>query len=150
MTARTRADLESLPRYVPGRTIPGAVKLASNEVSAGPLPSVVAAIADAAAGINRYPDNGVTALLERLAARLDVPQSHLAAGSGSVALCQQLVQATCGRDDEVLFAWRSFEAYPLLTQVAGVRQLQGRVAVTERRLVDQVRLARPAPPTRGQ
>jgi histidinol-phosphate aminotransferase len=121
ITARIRADLESVPVYVPGRTIPGAVKLASNEVSAGPLPSVVAAIADAAAGINRYPDNEVTALLERLAARLEVPPSHLAAGSGSVALCQQLVQATCGRDDEVLFAWRSFEAYPLIAQVAGVR-----------------------------
>ncbi len=122
MTVRTRADLESLPVYVPGRTIPGAVKLASNEVSAGPLPSVVAAIAAAAAGVNRYPDNGATALLERLAARLGVPQSRLAAGCGSVTLCQQLVQATCGRDDEVLFAWPSFEAYPLITQVAGVRQ----------------------------
>ncbi|MGH8919096.1 MAG: hypothetical protein ACRD0H_12360, partial [Actinomycetes bacterium] len=32
MTARVRADLESLPVYVPGRSIPGAVKLASNEV----------------------------------------------------------------------------------------------------------------------
>ncbi len=122
MTPRTRADLESLRGYVPGRTIPGAVKLASNEVSEGLLPSVVAAIADAAAGVNRYPDNGVTALLERLAARLDVPQSHLAAGSGSVALCQQLVAATCGRDDEVLFAWPSFEAYPLIALVAGARQ----------------------------
>ncbi|HKR49184.1 MAG TPA: pyridoxal phosphate-dependent aminotransferase [Pseudonocardiaceae bacterium] len=121
MTARTRADLESLPLYVPGRTIPGAVKLASNEVSDGPLPSVVAAITDAAAGVNRYPDNGVTALLDRLATRLNVSQSHLAAGSGSVALCQHLVQATCGRDDEVLFGWPSFEAYPLLIQVAGVR-----------------------------
>ncbi|MGH3813148.1 MAG: pyridoxal phosphate-dependent aminotransferase [Pseudonocardiaceae bacterium] len=122
MTTRTRADLESLRVYVPGRHIPGAVKLASNEVSEGPLPSVVAAIADAAAGINRYPDNGVTALLERLAARLDVPQSHLTAGSGSVALCQQLVQATCGHADEVLFAWPSFEAYPLITLVAGAQQ----------------------------
>jgi histidinol-phosphate aminotransferase len=122
MAARIRVDLESLPVYVPGRTIPGTVKLASNEVSAGPLPSVVAAIADAAAGVNRYPDNGATALLERLAVRLDVPQSHLIAGSGSVALCQLLVQATCGHDDEVLFAWRSFEAYPLIAQVAGVRQ----------------------------
>ncbi|MGQ0719686.1 MAG: pyridoxal phosphate-dependent aminotransferase [Pseudonocardiales bacterium] len=122
MTARTRADLESLRVYVPGRHIPGSIKLASNEVSEGPLPSVVAAIADAAAGINRYPDNGVTALVDRLAARLDVPQSHLATGCGSVTLCQQLVEATCGRDDEVLFASPSFEAYPLITLVAGVRQ----------------------------
>ena len=111
MTARIRADLESVPGYVPGRTIPGAVKLASNEVSAGPLPSVLAAIADAAAGVNRYPDNGVTALLDRLAARLEVPTSQLTAGCGAVMLCQQLMQATCGPADEVLFAWRSFEAY---------------------------------------
>jgi histidinol-phosphate aminotransferase len=122
MTARTRADLESLPGYVPGRSIPGAVKLASNEVSAGPLPSVIAAINDAAAGVNRYPDNGVTALVERLAARLDLPPSHLTVGAGSVALCQQLVQITCGPTDEVLFAWRSFEAYPIITQIVGGRQ----------------------------
>ncbi|HEX2291040.1 MAG TPA: histidinol-phosphate transaminase [Pseudonocardiaceae bacterium] len=121
MTARTRADLDLLPLYVPGRDIPGAVKLASNEVSEGPLPSVAAAIADAAASVNRYPDNGVTALRRRLAARLDVPQPHLALGSGSVALCQQLVQATCGHGDEVLFAWPSFEAYPLIARVAGAR-----------------------------
>jgi histidinol-phosphate aminotransferase len=122
MTARTRADLDSLPFYVPGRNIPGAVKLASNEVFEGPLPSVAAAITDAAASVNRYPDNGVTTLLRCLATRLDVPQSHLATGSGSVALCQQLVQATCGHGDEVLFAWPSFEAYPLITKVAGARQ----------------------------
>ncbi|HEY2723163.1 MAG TPA: histidinol-phosphate transaminase, partial [Pseudonocardiaceae bacterium] len=119
MTARTRADLEALAGYVPGRDIPGAVKLASNEVSAGPLPSVVAAIAEAAAGVHRYPDNGIIALLDRLAARLGVPRARLAAGCGSVSLCQQLVQATCGPAAEVLFAWRSFEAYPLVTQVAG-------------------------------
>ncbi len=122
MTAWIRPDLESLPGYVPGQTIAGAVKLASNEVADGPLPSVVAAIAEAAAGINRYPDNGATALLDRLSVRLKVPRSQLATGCGSVALCQQLVQATCGRDDEVLFAWRSFEAYPLIARVAGIRQ----------------------------
>ena len=122
MAARTRADLESLPGYVPGRSVPGAVKLASNEVSDGPLPSVVTAIAGAAAEVNRYPDNAMSALLERLADRLDVPAAQLSAGCGSVMLCQQLLQATCGPDDEVLFAWRSFEAYPLLARVAGVRQ----------------------------
>ena len=122
MTARIRAELTSLPRYVPGLTLPGAVKLASNEVSAGPLPSVVAAIADAAADVNRYPDNGVSALLGRLAARLDVPLEQLSAGAGSVMLCQQLLLAVCGPEDEVLFAWRSFEAYPLLAQAVGVAQ----------------------------
>ena len=116
-----RADLDQLPSYIPGRSIQGAVKLASNEVTAAPPPSVVAAIADAAAGVNRYPSNAATALTDRLAARLDVPTSQLAIGPGSVALCQHLVQATCGPADEVVFAWRSFEAYPIVTQVVGAR-----------------------------
>jgi histidinol-phosphate aminotransferase len=122
MTVRMRADLEALPGYVPGRTVTGAIKLASNEVPAGPLPSVVEAIADAGAAANRYPDTACTALVGRLATRLDVPATRLSVGCGSVMLCQQLVQATCTEADEVAFAWRSFEAYPLVTQVSGARQ----------------------------
>lgn len=121
MTVRFRADLDQLPEYVPGRSIPGVVKLASNEVSADPLPSVVAAISAAAAGVNRYPDNGVASLVDRLSVWLDVSASQLTVGAGSVALCQHLVQASCGPNDEVLFAWRSFEAYPIITQVHGAR-----------------------------
>jgi histidinol-phosphate aminotransferase len=82
----------------------------------------MAAISAAAAGVNRYPDNAVTTLGDRLSAQLDVPEAQLTIGAGSVALCQHLVQATCGPADEVLFAWRSFEAYPILPQVAGTRQ----------------------------
>lgn len=121
-TARTRVDLESLPDYVPGRSIPGALRLASNEVPAGPLPSVIAAISDAAGGVNRYPDDRASALLERLASRWQLPVSQLALGCGSSMLCQQLVQATCGPADEVLFAWRSFELYPIIAQVVGTRR----------------------------
>ncbi|GDY31239.1 histidinol-phosphate transaminase [Gandjariella thermophila] len=122
MTVRTRADLDQLPGYVPGRTIPGAIKLASNEVSPGPLPSVVEAITQAAAGVNRYPDNSAAALVSRLATWLDVDADRIAVGCGSVSLCQQLVQATCTEADEVIFGWRSFEAYPIITQVVGARQ----------------------------
>ncbi|MGW4115072.1 histidinol-phosphate transaminase [Actinosynnema sp. NPDC004786] len=124
MTVRTRADLVALPEYVPGRTVPGAIKLASNEVSAGPLPSVVRAIADAATAVNRYPDTAATDLVARLGDKLGVDAGHLAVGCGSVTLCQQLVQATCADTDEVLFAWRSFEAYPLVTAVVGARQVK--------------------------
>ncbi|EIE97207.1 histidinol-phosphate transaminase [Saccharomonospora glauca] len=113
----TRADLAALPAYVPGRTVPGAIKLASNEVPGGPLPSVADAIAKASGEINRYPDMGAWALVERLAGEFDVPTSRIAVGCGSVSLCQQFVQALCAPGDEVLFAWRSFEAYPIVTQV---------------------------------
>jgi histidinol-phosphate aminotransferase len=125
MTAQTREDLASLPSYLPGRNIPGAIKLASNEVAAGPLPSVQAVIATAAGSVNRYPDMGAVALIERIARHVGVEPGRVAVGCGSVSLCQQLVQATCTASDEVLFGWRSFEAYPIITQVVGA----GRVMV---------------------
>jgi histidinol-phosphate aminotransferase len=109
---------------VPGRTIAGAIKLASNEVAAGPLPSVVAAIAAAGVDVNRYPDSHSGALVTRLAARFDVAADQLSVGCGSVTLCQQLLQATCTHADDAVFGWRSFEAYPILTKVVGARAVQ--------------------------
>jgi len=114
-----RPDLASLPAYVPGRTIPGAIKLASNEVALPPPPSVLAAIAEAAAEGNRYPDLAVTGLTARLADARGVAVARIAVGCGSVSLCQQLVNITCRTSsDEVVYAWRSFEAYPIVIQVA--------------------------------
>jgi histidinol-phosphate aminotransferase len=115
-----RPDLDSLPAYVPGRAIPGAIKLASNEVPLPPTAPVLAAVAEATAAGNRYPDLAVTELTARLAETLGVDTPRIAVGCGSVSLCQQLVQATCREPaDEVLFAWRSFEAYPIVTQIGG-------------------------------
>lgn len=119
VTAELRSDLDAIPAYVPGRSVPGAIKLASNESPGGPLPGVVEAIAAAAAGVARYPDNAAVALTEVIARKIGVPEANVVAGCGSVALCQQLVQITCAAGDEVVFSWRSFEAYPVVTRVAG-------------------------------
>lgn len=121
MEPMIRAGIDDLPAYVPGRTIPGAVKLASNEVSLPPPPSVLAAIAEAAASGNRYPDNAVTGLTEKIARRHGLAPERVAVGCGSVSLCQQLVQATCAPEDEVVFAWRSFEMYPIHTRMVAAR-----------------------------
>ncbi|MDT7760526.1 MAG: histidinol-phosphate aminotransferase, partial [Mycobacterium sp.] len=53
MTARLRPEMAELPAYVPGKTVPGAIKLASNETVFGPLPGVREAIERAAAAVNR-------------------------------------------------------------------------------------------------
>jgi histidinol-phosphate aminotransferase len=119
----TRADLESLPLYVAGRTIPGAIKLASNEVPGGPLPSVAKAIVEAASGVNRYPDTGAQGLTDRLTEALGFPASQIAIGCGSVSLCQQMVQAVCAPGEEVIYGWRSFEAYPIVVQVANAQSV---------------------------
>ncbi|OZE38066.1 histidinol-phosphate transaminase [Rhodococcus sp. 05-2254-5] len=124
MTVHIRPDLDAIPAYVPGRSFPGAIKLASNETTQGPLPSVREAIAEAAGGVNRYPDIRATALVESLAKKLGVAPENVAAGNGSVALCQEVVQITCGPGDEVVFAWRSFEAYPIIVRVTGATPVQ--------------------------
>ena len=36
----------------------------------------------------------------------------------------QIIQATCDPGDEVVFAWRSFEAYPIVTALAGATAVQ--------------------------
>lgn len=126
MTARLRPALAGLPVYVPGKTVPGAIKLASNETVFGPLPSVRAAIEHATDLINRYPDNGCVQLKAALARHVGpgFAAEHIAVGCGSVSLCQQLVQITASVGDEVVFGWRSFELYPPQVQVAGALPVQ--------------------------
>ena len=119
MTARLRPLMADLPAYTPGRTVKGAIKLASNETVDGPLPGVRAAIDAAADTLNRYPDNGYTELRQHLAKHVDVAPEQIAVGCGSVSLCQQLIQITASVGDEVMFGWRAFEVYPLQVRVAG-------------------------------
>jgi histidinol-phosphate aminotransferase len=128
-TPRPRAAIAGIPAYVPGR--PPATragqqtwKLSSNENPFAPPPGVVRAVADAAAAMNRYPDMGCTALYAAIARRLAVEPQQLAAGTGSVAVLYHLLQAFCDPGDEVVYAWRSFEAYPIAVAVTGAVSVQ--------------------------
>lgn len=114
-----RADISEIPSYVPGKRLADALKLSSNEVTHPPLPAAVAAMAEAATTANRYPDMGATDLVHAIAKHLKLRPEQVAVGCGSSALCQQLVQITCKTGDEVVFPWRSFEAYPIFARVAG-------------------------------
>jgi histidinol-phosphate aminotransferase len=128
-----RSAVQSLPAYKPGRNpadlareigVDRAVKLASNEVAFPPLPAVLEAIGAAAAETNRYPDNGALVLTSALAERYGVDPAQVATGCGAVTVCQQLAQAYNDPASSIAFAWRSFEMYPLLAQVAGARSIQ--------------------------
>jgi len=120
----TRPDLDALPAYVPGRSVPGAIKLASNEVPYGPLPGVVEAVTEAITGVHRYPDMGVTQLRGRLADRLGVDIERIATGCGSVALFEHLFRVACMPGDEVVYAWRSFEAYPIIGATTAAKNVR--------------------------
>lgn len=114
-----RPDLDSIPAYVPGARTDTALKVSSNETALPPLPAAAEAMAAAAAGANRYPDLGAVDLIGSLAEHLGLTPAQVAVGNGSSALCQQLVQITCTPGDEVIFPWRSFEAYPIFARVVG-------------------------------
>jgi histidinol-phosphate aminotransferase len=128
-----RPAIAQIPPYVAGRQPQPrdgltTYKLSSNENPYPPLPGVVEAANAAVQTMNRYPDMGNTALYDALAAKLTVPTDHLALATGSVALIYQLVQAFCDPGDEVVCAWRSFEAYPIAVTAAGAALV--RVPVT--------------------
>ncbi len=127
MTPRLRPLLRALPAYKPGRRPQAGqelLRLASNETPFPLLPSVVDAVARAVADGNRYPDPAVTALTEAIAAKHGVDPAHVAVGCGSVMLVQQLVQIAADAGDEVVYAWRSFEAYPGLVKIAGATPVE--------------------------
>jgi len=104
--------------YRQGRTAAeDAFKLSSNENPYEPLPAVLEAIAESA--INRYPEGSAVRLRELLGERYGVSPERLQVGAGSVSVLAQLVTAAAASGDEVVFSWRSFEAYPLLVGTAG-------------------------------
>ncbi len=126
---RVRPDLAAVPRYVPGRPAAApatggpasgaAWKISSNENPYPPLPSVLEAVARAAASANRYPDITSARLTAALAEHHDMPADRIVVGCGSVSLLGQVAEAVVAPGDEVVYAWRSFESYPIVTGVAG-------------------------------
>src|ERR1700731_1610217 len=123
VSPRFRPVLDTVPAYKPGQAPTAAAgeahKLSSNESPYGPLPSVVEVIADAGRTVNRYPDNGAAALTAAIAERFAVPAGHAAVGSGSVGVLKQLIEAVSDPAAEIIYAWRSFEAYRPLADLAG-------------------------------
>ncbi len=130
-TPRFRPALDTIPAYKAGKPPapagPGArptYKLSSNENPYPPLPGVIARAVTATESMNRYPDMGVSALHEALAAKYAVGIEQIASGAGSVAVLYHLLQASCAEGDEVVYAWRSFEAYPIAVGLTGATGVQ--------------------------
>ena len=120
---RLRPEIASAVPYRQGKPAsPDSYKLSSNENPSGPIPAVLEAIASSS--VNRYPDAAAAELRSRLATRFDVDSPNVHIGAGSVSILSQLIAAAAGPGDEVLYAWRSFEAYPGLVLVSGASSVQ--------------------------
>jgi histidinol-phosphate aminotransferase len=120
---RIRPEIAALPPYKQGRQAGAdAFKLSSNENPFDPLPGVIETVR-AQTAINRYPDATAARLRERLAGRFGVTVDEVHIGAGSVSILAQLILAAAGPGDDVVYAWRSFEAYPGLAAVAGAKSV---------------------------
>jgi len=122
---RPREALDAIPVYKPGKPATSdAYKLSSNENPYAPLPGVIERATTELGHMNRYPDAGCVALYDALAARFQLSPDHFAAGTGSVAVLFSLLNAMCSDGDEVVYAWRSFEAYPIAVELTGARSVR--------------------------
>lgn len=128
-----RPAVQAMPAYRPGKAaeqaeeehgIENAIKLASNENPYPPVPSVVAAMAEAAGRVNRYCDHLAIDLRTAIGAMVGTDLNHVAVGCGSVGLLQQLCLAYLDPGDNVVYPWRSFEAYPVNVQMMGAESRQ--------------------------
>jgi histidinol-phosphate aminotransferase len=123
MAVTLRPEIAALPPYRQGRAAAAeAFKLSSNENPRPTHPAILAAIAES--NLNRYPDGAATALRARLAERAGVSIDEVHVGAGSASILYQLVQAAAGPGDEIVYPWRSFEAYPGIVTVAGATSVQ--------------------------
>lgn len=137
---RLRPEIASMVPYRQGRTAAeDAFKLSSNENPYPPLPSVLEAIA--ASSINRYPEGSAAALRERLGARFGVSPEQVQVGAGSSSLLTQFILAAASPGDEIVYSWRSFEAYPLLVGISGATSVQVPNTVDERHDLDAMAAA---------
>ena len=128
-----RNVMSKLPTYTAGKppaSIDGlqSYKLSSNENPFPPLPAVLEAISNRQ-DINRYPDPLSTALRTELASFLDIPAEDIVTGGGSLGALNQLLSTFAGQDelglpDEVIYPWRSFEAYPISVGLSGADSVQ--------------------------
>lgn len=123
-------DVASMKPYQPGRPWTEIAKeigirpsevlrLAANENVLGPSEKAVDAAAKALAGVNFYPDGGVSELRAALAERHGTTPDHVAVGNGSNEIIELLVRTFVGPGETVVTSWPSFVVYRLVTQAAG-------------------------------
>ena len=141
LTVDPRAAIEAMLRPdLRGRTAYGApqldvpVALNTNENSY-PVPPVVvaamtAAVAEVAAGLNRYPDREFTALREALAAYLsrsgtEVTPEQVWAGNGSNEVLLHLLQAFGGPGRTALGFTPAYSMHPIITTTTGTTWVDG-------------------------
>lgn len=140
MSAKFNERLASIPGYTPG--VPKGqtaedvaasdlAQLASNESPHPPLPEIVAAIGEAVASMNRYPDPDATRLRGRLAELHGVGSERIAVSNGSCEILLAAGEAMLEPGTAVVYAWPAFSMYPNLAAMSGADEVRVPLAAGE-------------------
>ena len=124
--------LASLPVYQPGRPIEevarelglaadSIIKLASNENPLGPSRLGLAAMRQALADVNLYPDGNAFYLKQKLAAKLGVTPANIILGNGSNEVIELIGHALLSPGAEVVASQFCFAVYPIVTALFGAK-----------------------------
>ncbi|HBT96531.1 MAG TPA: histidinol-phosphate transaminase [Desulfobulbaceae bacterium] len=122
--------IKTIVPYPPGKPqdelereygVKNSIKLASNENPWGPSPKAIAAVHEAVATLNRYPDGASYYLTQALAAHHGLDTSEIVLGNGSNEMIEFLVKAFIREGLEVICSHPSFLMYEKFTQMRGGR-----------------------------
>ena len=127
---KTNPFLKNLPVYQPGRPIEevarelnlpvdSIIKVASNENPFGPSPLAQAALQQAIAGVNLYPDGNAFYLKQKLAAKLGVETANLVLGNGSNEIIEFAAHALLGPETDIVVSQYCFAIYPIVAKMFG-------------------------------
>jgi histidinol-phosphate aminotransferase len=147
---KARPEIFTVASYVGGESkLPGlnrVIKLSSNEGAFGPPPAAIAAMAEAARQMHRYPDGGMTALRNAIGKAYALDPARIVCGNGSDEILQLLIQAYGGPGAELIMSAHGFSIYEIAGRLAGcaVRKAPERHLTTD---VDAI-LALVTPATR--
>ena len=108
---KLKDNIASMEAYAPGKSVPGAVKLSSNENPLGPSPAAIQAASDVLNGIHRYPDGAATALKSALSKQWDLPEEHFLVANGSDEVFALLAAAWISPGENAVSCRETFSQY---------------------------------------
>jgi histidinol-phosphate aminotransferase len=100
------------------------IKLASNENPLGPSPRAMAAMANAAGELARYPDSNGFDLKAVLAKRFKVDPAQVVLGNGSNDVLELVALAFLSPGARSVYSQHAFVVYPLTTQARGAKGIE--------------------------
>lgn len=110
--------------YLPGKSgKPGsqAIKLSANESPLGASPKALAAMLEASAHLEIYPEGSSRVLREALGEVHGIDPASIVCGNGSDDLLHLLAQIYLGEGDEAVMNRYGFSVYPIITKAKGAR-----------------------------